>query len=235
MRILRALGLAVLLCGIECATAAAPEDADNLVQASAMVITSATLVDAEMNECIRSNRGQSFRWRLADFIWQGENKQVVLVAQKVYQSEVMSDLEIKAGNVLINGAIAAFVVAVKLNPNMCGASANDISSGKRDVKARTPRAFAFLTAAPPSDPQVVLEQEKADVTVGCIKAYSNYGLRDFDRGLVACQCTTDTVYTELTAVQRHELYQSKSSDLTKLPWMQPVLKKLTRCTKLLRS
>jgi hypothetical protein len=235
MRILKVLGLVMLVGVAESVSAAAPMDADNLVQASGMVLTEATLIDAQMDECMRSDPGQSFRWQLADFIWQGENKQVMLAAQKVSQSVVQSELESKAESVLLNDAIAAFVLAVKLNPNACALSANDISLGKRNVKTQTPRAYAFLTSTPPSSPQAVLEQEKADVTVGCMKAVANKGFRDFDRGMASCLCTTEAMYTGLTAAQREQLFHSNPADLTTLPWAQPVIKKATQCARLLRS
>jgi hypothetical protein len=235
MRILTALGLVMLIGVAESVSAAAPVDADNLVQASAMVLAEATLIDAEMDECMRSDPGQSFRWQLADFIWQGENKQVMLVAQKVRQSEGESKLESNVESVLLNDAIGAFVVNVKLNPGACGLSANDISLGKKNVKTGTPRAYAFLTSAPPSSPQDVLEQEKADTTVGCMKGVANAGFRDFDRGVTSCLCSTKVMYTELTAAQRETLFQGNSGDLTTLPWAQPVIKKITECARLMRS
>jgi hypothetical protein len=83
MRILGVLAVAILICTVQCANAAAIADADNLGQAASMVLAEAKIIDAAMDECARANPSQLFAYRFADLLWQGENKDMVLAAQKV--------------------------------------------------------------------------------------------------------------------------------------------------------
>jgi hypothetical protein len=235
MRILGVLAVAILICTVQCANAAAIADADNLGQAASMVLAEAKIIDAAMDECARANPSQLFAYRFADLLWQGENKDMVLAAQKVSHEIVTSDMAIQGGDIVVKNAIAAYALAVQLDKNICIQYANDIFSKKDYVKNQTPRAYAFLVSAYSPSPQMAMEQDRSDATVGCMKAYSNRGLRNFDRGLAYCQCNTEAMFSEMTEAQRQELHKIMPLEVTKLPWMESVLRKQAQCARILHG
>lgn len=232
MRILGALAVAMLICATRTASAA---DADNLGQAASMVLAESKIIDANMDTCIRANPSQSFLYRMAAFIWQGDNREMVVAAENVRKKMAVSDLAIQGSEVIVKNAIAMYAVAVQLDGNTCIQSANDVFSGKNYVKNQAPRAYAFLSATYSPSPQMALEQDRSDATVGCMKSYSNKGLRDFDRGLAFCRCNTEAMFAKMTEAQRQEMHKSTPLEVQKLPWMQPVIRKVVQCALILKG
>ncbi|WP_333679538.1 hypothetical protein [Dyella sp.] len=235
MRILGALVVAILICATHNANAATIADADNLEQAASMVLAAAKIIDADMDTCARANPSQSFIYRMAAFMWQGDNREMVVAAQNIRQKMVVSDLAIRGGDVIVKNAIAAYALAVQLDRNTCIQSATDVFSGRSYVKNQTPRAYAFLIATYSPSPRMALDQDKSDATVGCMKAYSNRGLRDFDRGLTFCQCNTEAMFSHMTEAQRQELHKSTPLEVEKLPWMQSVIRERAQCVRILQG
>lgn len=217
--------------GMANAGEATAQDADNLDQAASMVRMSSRIVAAEMDECQRLHPDQVFKWRLANFIWQLENKIVVAEAERVYSEGERQSPLVGVADTVGNTALSGMLLAFAQIPAACENQFRALAFSKEDVKVKTPKAYAFLMSSRPKGSDVNALQERNDVTIGCMKGYANKGLHDFDKALTFCQCNTDLIYSELSSQDRKVMfaYKGSAADAIHTPWMQKIRPGAVKC------
>lgn len=225
--------------GIARSEGAAPLDADNLSEAAGLVYENDRIVAAEMSECREKRPEQANAFRMADYVWHGENFDVLQVADKMIIGSVarVVPAEQAALLTLVQSGVTGAALAIKLNPEICMSLVNSMFSGSQNVKATTPKAYAYLKGVYSRNPDLVAKKQRNDFEVGCVKGYWNKGYRDFGKGHAFCQCTTKLVYSALTESDRRQMFAHARRQVSAqdAAWVSKLRAKSQPCAAILQS
>lgn len=217
--------------------AAALLDASNVSQAAGMIYEQSKIVSIEMRDCGALHAEHAGVFRLADYLWHGDNFHVIQVAQANIEKQQQSSAQRESMHYLMQTAIELAELPIKLNPQICNSLVGRLFSGSQDVKTATPKANAYLLAADVANPEFAIKAQRNDVEVGCVKHYWNKGNRDFDKGRDFCRCTTDLIYSALTEADRKEMFAQAGAGVPNqnAPWAAKLREKGQRCRAILQS
>lgn len=95
-------------------------------------------------------------------------------------------------------------IAALGSERVCGAYAQQISTGDRNVKTHTPKASAFLAAYVLDHPLSAEMAERYNMTTGCVLQHFNNGV-DLDLAQSVCTCTTQVILAEFSREELDEL------------------------------
>lgn len=212
-------------------------DADSLDEAAGMVCENSSILTAEMKECQERQSKQADTFRMMDYVWHGDNFDVLQVAQKMIASADAGAPQARAMLTMMQTGIAAAELSIRLKPEICTALVNEMISGSQDIKTTTPRAYAYLLAVYSRNAYMGARKQRNDVEVGCVKGYWNKGYRNFDKGLAFCRCTTELIYSALTKQERQAMFAHARGEqgAQDTAWMQKLSSKAQPCVAILRS
>lgn len=213
-----------------------PFDAGSLNQAVGLVYENSQTISEMMKICQEMNPEQAVIYRMANYMWHGNNFEVVRVAQELMANKLKNDTQRQVVHAMERAGTKWADLNIKASSSACPRLANAIYTGSRNVKVVTPKAYAYLMSAYLKNTNLVAKKQRDDLEVGCMIRNWNKGSRDFDKGLAFCRCTTNLVYTALNQSERQAMFAQAGGKpvASDSEWMQRLQSKAQPCRAILR-
>lgn len=133
---------------------------------------------------------------------------------------------------LISSAMSILKASVEaMGPEIvCGGFAQELASGERNIKSRTPNAAKFLSAYANAHPRSAGQVERDDMASGCVVQHFNNGA-DLDLARQVCECIADVTLSNLSRAEREEFdsLARADGDVQSLPSLVRIRAKLASC------
>ena len=227
----RAVGAAVLWlsCSLSAtaATAAAESDAD--MAAEVLQIKHEVLTRARSCETHYAENGRTFRF--AEYFWEGRYLEVLsgaaLVAATLPAANQGRMEQAFSEQDRLLGEIASMRSESEWN-TACGDLYIRLVDKEGHMDAfdqPTQRRMSDVYVRSGAKPSV---RRDNDLTIGCMKARYNHGMRDFDTVKLVCGCLTDALASSASDEQLAALAENPAS-LVAQPWFAVARPKLNAC------
>lgn len=223
-----AIGVALLWLSLSTSAAMAAEsDAD--MAAEVLQIKHEMLTRARACETHYAEQGRTFRF--AEYFWEGDYLEVlsgaalvaatVPTAKQVRMEQAFSEQDRLLGEIASTRSESDWNTA-------CGDLYIRLVDKDRHMNAfdqPTQRRMSDVYVRSGAKPSV---RRNNDLTIGCMKAQYNHGLRDFDTVKLVCGCLTDAMVSSASDEQLAVVAQNPAS-LVAQPWFAIARPKLNAC------